>query len=768
MIKRLELPDFGKFRKAGLELGPFTVITGPNEAGKTTVFDALFDTLCAESRHEGRPLWKNMASRYTALRKAELVWEEGFPPLSFGDNEFIEIFAIRGGQLGVNHPENKGASAWALAAENTLLNAGLNPEALALELADKAGTTRKGSVQAKIKRLRETIKDHEQAIAGLKAERETVLAGAQQGPRLEAEKKEKESALAAKNAELKSKKAALEKLAASIRRAAVMAGLTALRELKEAREAMAALAAFAKDETPKYRALQAAHQEAERNLAAAEATVGEKQATVAAATTAIEQLEERARLQKPQSECAAGLAIKLGTYASAPGKIFKTVNKGLRYGVWAAGALLAAYAAYSGHNTVAYAAAAGILGAAVLAGIKFSVTEKPGIHTAEEIKSFLTLMAADWAGVSQEPFPAEDLEAGRAFLAKVQAEYAASVRASGDKAAELGALAVVVKTAVLNRDGLRRAAEEAQKAGLAWFVPYGCTNESDYQGKVSEYKKLSARAADREQRVLALAGGNSCKTEDEFKDKMFAENGDLERRGVVPASGMEAEFGQLQKEAETLDGQARDIEAALNKVKADLQTNLAVSGARLGGLPERLNQVETVLEADKEELADLELQADAYLIASGVFRKLAETSAMAFETLGKEVTETLRAIIPEVHAEFRGFEAEGAAVTDAGGITRPVKSLSTGMRDLFMLAARLTIARRARLGPEGLAPALLVLDEPFYTLDGERERLALKLLANFHRSTGWQIIFLTKDPKLAGAASIAEGLPVTKIELKIR
>jgi len=90
------------------------------------------------------------------------------------------------------------------------------------------------------------------------------------------------------------------------------------------------------------------------------------------------------------------------------------------------------------------------------------------------------------------------------------------------------------------------------------------------------------------------------------------------------------------------------------------------------------------------------------------------------------------------------------------------------MRDLFMLAARLTIARRARLGPEGLAPALLVLDEPFYTLDGERERLALKLLANFHRSTGWQIIFLTKDPKLAGAASIAEGLPVTKIELKIR
>ena len=87
------------------------------------------------------------------------------------------------------------------------------------------------------------------------------------------------------------------------------------------------------------------------------------------------------------------------------------------------------------------------------------------------------------------------------------------------------------------------------------------------------------------------------------------------------------------------------------------------------------------------------------------------------------------------------------------------------MRDLFMLAARLTIARRSRLGPEGLAPALLVLDEPFYTLDTERERLALKLLGNFHKSTGWQIIILTKDAALPAAAK-TESLPITEVSLK--
>ena len=209
---------------------------------------------------------------------------------------------------------------------------------------------------------------------------------------------------------------------------------------------------------------------------------------------------------------------------------------------------------------------------------------------------------------------------------------------------------------------------------------------------------------------------------------------------------------------------AHAAEAAFNRVSAELGTSRAVSEARLGGLPARLNQAETELEAEKAELAELELQAGAYAMAAGVFTRLAETSAMAFETLGKEVTGTLRAVLPEVYAEFKAFDAEGAAVTDAGGIKRSVKNLSSGMRDLFMLAARLTIARRARLGPDGLAPALLVLDEPFYTLDAARERAAIKLLNNFHKTTGWQVIILTKDATLSATAK-AEGIPVTDVTL---
>ena len=58
-----------------------------------------------------------------------------------------------------------------------------------------------------------------------------------------------------------------------------------------------------------------------------------------------------------------------------------------------------------------------------------------------------------------------------------------------------------------------------------------------------------------------------------------------------------------------------------------------------------------------------------------------------------------------------------------------------------------------------------MLDEPFYTLDPERERAALKLLSAFQAETGWQIILFTKDEKLAKAA-LAYALQVKIVELK--
>jgi len=64
-----------------------------------------------------------------------------------------------------------------------------------------------------------------------------------------------------------------------------------------------------------------------------------------------------------------------------------------------------------------------------------------------------------------------------------------------------------------------------------------------------------------------------------------------------------------------------------------------------------------------------------------------------------------------------------------------------------MLAARLVLARSAR----GEEPGLLLLDDPFASLDAQRRAAVLTMLGDFQEETGWQIILFTKDASLRSA-----------------
>jgi DNA repair exonuclease SbcCD ATPase subunit len=70
--------------------------------------------------------------------------------------------------------------------------------------------------------------------------------------------------------------------------------------------------------------------------------------------------------------------------------------------------------------------------------------------------------------------------------------------------------------------------------------------------------------------------------------------------------------------------------------------------------------------------------------------------------------------------------------------------LSQGTRDSFLFAARLALSVRA--APEG---GLLLLDEPFLSLDADREERALRMLKNFQEKNRRQIIIFGKEKGLA-------------------
>ncbi|HCC47068.1 MAG TPA: hypothetical protein DEQ38_02970 [Elusimicrobia bacterium] len=760
MIKRLDLEEFGKFKKDALEFGPFTVVLGPNEAGKTTVFDALFDALCAESRKENLVPWKRLAGRYGALRKAVLTWKG--EPFSFTDAEFLELFAIRAGETSVNAANGK---SWEIVAEARLLNAGLNPAGLAAALIDKAESTRKGSIHARIKELINLIKAREAELAELRGRRDAIFGGEAETARLEGELAGKAAALEAQKAELRGLNAKADELADACRLAAALEGIKALRALKEAEEALDGLKDFARSELPAYRALVNEQRERERAVASAEAALAERQAGAKAARAAVDQLVARGPLLARQIEAAAALSSKLGAFASAPPKVVLTVNKAMRFGVWAGALALAGFVAYSGRSLPAYIAAAAIAGAGAWVGLKLSVKQDLAGHTPEEIKAFLDGLGAEWALVSEDRLP-DNIEAAHATLAKPAADHAALTEAYNAKAAEIADLEAGLAVFAENIAGFKSSAQAAAEAAAAWLKAHGCAAEDEYQAKLTEHQKLAARSADLHSRVIVYLQRNSCETIDELKDKLFTEKETLDRKGVNSAKASEPELERLKQRTASLGKAVHALEAEAAELKAALGKASAVAEAKLEGLPGRINQAETDIASAKDEIAGLDLQIQAHMLAAEVFNKLAEKSTVAFELLSKEVAAALGEVLPGSEAHFGSFDACEAALKDAGGRLREIKHLSSGTRDLFMLAARLIMAKKARLNPDGtLSPALLVLDDPFYTLDPDRERAALKLLGDFQRDTGWQIIIFTKD---AGLAKVSTAyIPEVKIlELK--
>ncbi|MDQ7773742.1 MAG: AAA family ATPase [Elusimicrobiales bacterium] len=762
MIARLRLINFGKFRGRDLELGPFTIIHGANEAGKTTVFDAIFESLCR--RNDTKSAWKRLLERYGDERQAAAVWQPEDAKPALDDAEFLEIFAIRGGEASVRALSgDKGGSAWSAAAENALLNAGLNPARLADALSAMTTSNAKESFNARLKKLKSQSAESTARLEELETKRSAIFEAERQSAELERQIAAGRTELDAANKKLADLKAKVEELSGACRLKDALEGLKALRELKEARESLEIRKDFARNEIGAYRALKERENEATGRALAAAAALRGKEEAAAALKKAVADLEAREAALRRRRETAESLKAKLAAYASGPDQIVLVSHMPTRAAVWFAGAALAAFVAWSGGNTAGYIASAFIFAGAAWAGVKISMKPMLAGHRPEEVAEFIAGLAAEWKAGTGETMAAVKLEEVRTFFSDAEAAHKSAAESVAARKAEVAPADGVVTAA--NEELRDRDAEAKSLAGKAaeWLRARGCASENDYQDKAAEYIALAGKAESLTQRAGLMRQRMGAAAEEDLKDRLFDEKEALERKGFDPEKADHKELERLEKRAAAAaeDAQARD--RALLGLGSQLEVARATAGAKLEGLPEEIGRLRNELEAAAEESADIDLRKEACLLAAGVFEKIAESSSAAFTQLGKEVTEALAGALPSAAAEFTDFDSASASMTDAGGTKRPIDQLSAGTRDLFMLAARVALARRARKDGDG--PALLVLDEPFFTLDPERLRAALRLVAAFHKSSGWQVIILTKDPAIQNEAALIDGLHPKTIDL---
>lgn len=119
MIRKLSLKHFGKFQDATFEFGALNVFIGPNEAGKTTLVDALFEGLSRPTRANKR----HLVERYGKDRMFELHFTSFIRPDPIPEDLFLDLLTVHSGNVAIPF-SNK--SAWLSQIKATLFSGGLD------------------------------------------------------------------------------------------------------------------------------------------------------------------------------------------------------------------------------------------------------------------------------------------------------------------------------------------------------------------------------------------------------------------------------------------------------------------------------------------------------------------------------------------------------------------------------------------------------------------------------------------------------------------
>ena len=231
----------------------------------------------------------------------------------------------------------------------------------------------------------------------------------------------------------------------------------------------------------------------------------------------------------------------------------------------------------------------------------------------------------------------------------------------------------------------------------------------------------------------------------------------LELEGArVPADLSGVGPADLEKRDTTL---SRDLEGkrarldVLRRESSALAQRLALKEASLGGTAEALLAAARKAQADFRRIVGWR---DAAQEAHRVLEELSAGTAARMEELFAAASPMFQELTGGRYAGVRRSAGPGEpqlkAVHAAAG-ERPLEWLSSGAGDALWLSVRLTLARRAM--PDG---GLILLDEPFHSLDPVRAGKALQILLRSEGLKGFQVIVLTKDDRLADLAAQAGAL----------
>lgn len=744
MIERLRLQRFGRFIGREFTFGPSVIFFGPNESGKTTIFDALFTALCRVPR---QGVYKtDIYQRYGDAMEAEVVPEECAEAFELG--EFKDLHSIRSGDVSLSFGDS---SSWAAGVKRALFSGGLDPLAVADELAQLASD-------------KTTVK-HNKEIAARRARRAELVAARE---RLEADR----AAHVAQTRSGEDLTVRLQQIDEAVRACDVTIGTLTADILREERiaERRGLDESFAQlDREQRLREtlehMTGSPAEELADLSACENTVArltaERDTLRDAAASRARELEEREagrEASEAQQRSADPLARKADVLA---GRIMEFLGDPARrmtvVTVWhvplaAASGLIAAAALIAGivvHPLW-------LIGLIALGGLFFA-RRASSIEDGAAMNRVRTEVRDEYRNSGGGELRSDSLQG---IADELRAVVAARDHLSEElqrSSADIARAREAVTSAQNKVRDVESALAEAERACANVLQRAGVTGKDALlkriAGKKAAEEQLAAVGADLRKRMTTL-GFTDRET---FLRDVRRKLADADREGVPTEGLMPAAVQKLRGQLAAAQQKKRDLESSRADLKEQRGRAAGMTTA-LGPVLENLVENEREIARLDAEIADLELNKKGAALAAELFRAMAADAGVMLAALAAEMENVFRGLVAVPRAvSVDAFDSERIQAMDAGGVMRGISHLSKGTRDTLTFAARLTLALKADPDEK---KRLLVLDEPFTSLDPGRTASALAMVRRIQDDHGWQVVLFTKDPDLADAAVRALREPV--------
>lgn len=227
---------------------------------------------------------------------------------------------------------------------------------------------------------------------------------------------------------------------------------------------------------------------------------------------------------------------------------------------------------------------------------------------------------------------------------------------------------------------------------------------------------------------------------EKIKVKLIMKKNQIEAEGISLSDYNDEKLKLKKLEKDKI---SKEIDILMQELR-QLENKISENKGKLSNTYELLNQYKE-LEKEKLEIdnkiTEITKIQNAYSKISLIISDMMKDVTLTFHQLAKEISNEFSEFFPHFkEVDISSINnIENFFIKDKYEQKRSINYLSTGTRDMFLLAFRILLAKKFGIGK------FLILDEPFLALDNERIEKMLDIIEKFYKENKWQLIFLTKD-----------------------